>query len=165
VVDDETVRRRRLVEMTEDERAEYDSMDEEESRFADKFLSDAIRNYVTVEADQLFEDGPDGEQRQITAGADLLRVFGGRADVLSQLLRAVHYENCLSAAAKKALRLVSDSARSSVEHAKEAAGLSREPTAAAAGTSASAGTAGATGEATSPSSSSSDGAAPATEAS
>lgn len=165
VVTDDEVLKRRLVEMDETERQAYEEMDAEESDFSDRFLAETVTKYVTVERDQLYEEGPDGTEKQITSGADLLRVYGGRKDIMAQLLRAVHYENTLSAPAKKALRLVSDSVRSSVERRKAADGLKQEPTADAAGTSASAGTEGAADPSQTPSSSSSDGRATATEGS
>ena len=137
---DEEIKARRLLEMDEETRRQYDEMDEDEEAFSRTFLVETITNYIRVEPEQIFEETDGGEWKSVVDGAGLLRLFGGRQDILFQLLRAVRQENTLSAAAKKVLKSLSDSARSSVAQRMAAVGQKPEPTADAAETAASAGT-------------------------
>lgn len=162
LLSDDLIRARRLMEMSDDEREDFDRREDEEEAFSVQFLTRSITDYIAVEPEQLYEDGQDGKPRSITTGADMLRLFGGRSDVLAQLLRAIDVENTWSTAGKNALRSLSASARSSDAPQPVAVGPKPEPTAADAGTAASAPTEDADAQARTRSSSSSAGTAPAT---
>lgn len=161
----DVIRARRLAEMSDAERAELLRHEDEEEQFSIEFLAGVIRDYVSIEDGQLYEDVEGGEQRPIISGEDVLRVYGGRSDVLRGLLWAVFAENTLDAAAKKASRSLFDSARSSDARPSAAPGPTPAPTAADAGTAASAATEDARDPAASPSSCSSDAPAMVTPAS
>lgn len=137
VISDDDVKMRRLSEMDETDRSEYDDMDREEEAFAMKFTVDMISKYVSVEPDQIFEDQADGSTKTVTTGADMLRIFGGREDIVRQMLSAVRQENTLSSPAKKILRSLSASARFSDARRLAAVGQKPELTADAAASAAS----------------------------
>ena len=59
---------------------------------AKAFISDSIGQYVTVDDGELFADG-----MPITLGEDLVRLFGAREEVLSELLMTIFLENTLNA--------------------------------------------------------------------
>lgn len=124
-VSDERVLERRLVEMSDEERARYDAMDAAEETFAREFLRESISIYITVESGELFEE-KDGKDEPIINGVDLVRLYGARRDVLSALLNAIWSENTLSAHEKKALRSLSDLKRSLTERALVAVGTKPE---------------------------------------
>lgn len=132
------VRARRLSDMTDSGRAAFEAREAAEAEFAAEFLAATIRDYVRVEPDQIFEEAADGTDRSITSGADLVRLFGARMDVMQACLKAVHTENTLSAAAKKALRSLSDSARISAARLSAQPGTTLAPTVDGAGIAASA---------------------------
>jgi len=94
------------------------------------FLVDSIEKYVTADGEEVYDEV---EQRWAVTGADLVRVFANRQDVLTLLMTAVHTENHLSADEKKVLSRLHALRRSST--AREiTAGLTPETTAADAST-------------------------------
>lgn len=82
---------------TPDQRAARELAAEEAERAAKKFLATAIGDYVAVEAGHIFVDDA---QESITKGDDLVRLFGSRDDVLSDLLMQIFMENRLNAEQK-----------------------------------------------------------------
>lgn len=112
VIDDAEIRRRRLVEMTDEQRARYEALVAEEDAFADAFVRDQLSAHLTIAAGQIGE-GPEGEAVDVTSGADFVRIFGARREVLLHALSTLHDENTLPAPLKNALRSLRDSQRSS----------------------------------------------------
>lgn len=138
-VSDEEVRRRRLVALTEAERASYDAMRLKDMQAYAEFLDEALSQFVRVVPGQIdFEDVDAGQTIDVTTGADFVRCFGARGDVLQQVVILIRQINQLSDAQKKELRSHSDSSGSSKESGLSLTGLSSEPTAAPAESSASA---------------------------
>lgn len=114
VVSAAEIRRRRLVEMTDDQRAAYERLMDEEEIFARSFLAESISRYVTVVPGQIEEvDDATQTTRAITAGADIVRLYGARRSVLSALMDAILEQNTLSPAAKNGSPLGSGSQTSS----------------------------------------------------
>jgi hypothetical protein len=107
VIDDATIKLRRLAEMSVEDQAKYHAMDDAEEAFSHQFLTDTLKRYVRVDdvitTTDDFEDA-DAEPMAVRTGADLARAFGGREDVLRDLLRVVHLENSQNEQAKKVLR-------------------------------------------------------------
>lgn len=118
-----TVAERRLAEMDVVARAAYEKQDAEDEKFSKQFLVDAISTYVTVPAGEV-EDNDE----PVTTGAQLVRIFGARADVLRQLLQAIWTENTLSAAEKKVRRSLSGLSRSLNEQTLAVLGQTPVPT-------------------------------------
>lgn len=90
-----------------------------EEEFSQQFMREALRQYVSVEVNQLMMG--DG-RTPLTTGEQLLDRFGGRADVLQAVLQAIQIENTLSEDQKKRLRLRFASASSSDESTRVAPG-------------------------------------------
>lgn len=128
VLSDVVVRERRLAAMTEDERTRFDNMDAAEEAFSRRFLADTITRFVTFEPDQVWDDSS-GEKKAVVKGEDIVRIYGGRQDVLRQLLQAVMFENTMSAAQKKVLRSRSAFERSLTARQPGAAGTRPAPSA------------------------------------
>jgi hypothetical protein len=137
-IDAEEVARRRLVEMTDDERKRYDALDAEDEAFSKKFLAESIRQYVTVEDGELSYEDENGEEVTVRTGVQLLKLYGARRDVLAQLIRAIWQENTVSANTKKVWRSLSALRRSLNAQALAAVGQIPAPIVDAAGTAASA---------------------------
>ena len=122
--DDETAFARMELEETPEDRQRREARDAEDVAFSQRFLVDAISNYITVEPKQLAsDDGP------ITTGARLLRFYVARQDVLQQLLGLIYMENALSDDTKKKLRARSTSATTSTPSINPVAGDAPAPTA------------------------------------
>ena len=113
VMPDAEVRKRRLAEMTPEQRAAWDVLDAADEQRAADFIIDTISRYVTVEAGEIEQEGEDGTVTALTSGADVVRFFGGHASALRSLVGCVREENTLSTALKNALRSARDSRRSS----------------------------------------------------
>jgi hypothetical protein len=142
VVPDEEIRRRRLAEMTRDDRAAWTRLVEEEEAAEVAFLTQAIATYVALEPGQVSGTGASGETTDIVTGEDILRVWGNKIDDLRALVALVRIENDLSESRKKALRSLYGSGGSSPAPAEVAtAGTALEPTAAPVDGKASAGSA------------------------
>lgn len=141
VIPDAEIRRRRLEEMSPEEHAAWEHLDADEDTARDTFYEEAVSAYVTVRPGQiqLEERGPDGTAvREITAGADLVRLFGARLDVMRTLVDTIGIENTLSDPVKKAWWSQFDSVASSTGPATEAGGKTPATTATAAAPEASA---------------------------
>lgn len=96
VISDAEIRRRRLVDMTPEQRADYQRQHDEEEAFARAFITDAISRYVTVVPGQIEEVDEAGAAHDVTQGADLVRLYGARMDVLFGVFTAIASENTLS---------------------------------------------------------------------
>jgi len=132
-VPDVEIRRRRLAEMTDEQREAFEREEEAvEARIA-AFHRDAITEHVWVKPGvRLVVEDESGETRDVRSGADLLAVFGGNVTTLKALSDAVFEENTLSAEAKKKSRSLSASMSSSPASPPTAAGAAPAGTAAAA---------------------------------
>ncbi len=128
VIPFEKIAENRLAEMNPEARAEYDDAVEADEKLAKKFLTFACEQFVTVEKG-LIEELPDGSEQSVTAGIDLLRIFGARQDVIQQILEAVRCENALNAEQKKTRRSPAASSRSSTGRRRGQAGRKRGTTA------------------------------------
>ena len=88
-IPDAEIRRRRLLEMTDEQRDEYERVAKEDEAFALQFLTDSLTRYLTLAPGQVQTVDDAGQEQDVTAGADFVRTFGGRSDVLFAALRAV----------------------------------------------------------------------------
>lgn len=84
----------------------------ERNRGADAWMRDVLRRFVTLPAGQLEHDG-----RGVSDASELVDIFGGRFDVVPQLIALIFAENRLSAAEKKTFRSALDSQLGSTPHA------------------------------------------------
>lgn len=109
-IPDTEIQRRRLLAMTDEDRAAYERERADEEAFQAAFLIGAVRDYVTVAPDVVLQMEDDaGATQRVVSGADLVRVFGGQPMILGALARAVHTENMLTPEQKKRWRLPSSS--------------------------------------------------------
>lgn len=123
----EKIAENRLAEMNPEKRAEYEAARTNDEAEARKFLVFVCEQFVTVERG-LTEDLADGTEQGVTAGIDLLRIFGARQDVIQQILEAVRCENELDAEQKKTWRSPVASSRSSTGRRRARVGRKRGTT-------------------------------------
>lgn len=123
-IDDEEIRRRRILEMEPQARAAFLEEEEHDSRAAYDFLVETVREYIRVAPGQIIRwESEDGETVELRGtGADLVRLYGGHRPILTRLATAVWAENNLSAALKNAFRSRSASSTSSTEPGTAAPG-------------------------------------------
>lgn len=127
VIPDATIHERRLAEMTEPERARFERWRDDTNAETNAFITDTISRYVRVAPGQI-EIEEAGEAREITEGADLVRFYGSRLDVLLPVIEAVLVENSLSPSLKNAYRSGTGSRSSSAApDSQEASGARPEP--------------------------------------
>jgi hypothetical protein len=80
----------RKPEMSDAERAAYEAAVVEDEKAAAAFLVDTLSQHLTIAPGQLAEQDPGtGAEREITAGADFARIYGGRLDVMMAAFRAI----------------------------------------------------------------------------
>lgn len=145
VMPDEEIRRRRLLEMTPDERARYDRLREQDQEAYAEFLAEALRQFVRVpEGQLLWQDEDGGDPVPVTNGEQLARCYGSRSEVLRQISASIMNINSLTEAQKKTWRSRFDSKPSSQEPSQAIPGVSPDPIAAPASDSGSATTEAAT---------------------
>jgi DNA-binding MarR family transcriptional regulator len=138
------VRRRRLVEMTPEQRAAFEAMEAAEAKGAVEFCCEQIRQHVSVDpAVRLVVEDEAGDPRPIKSGADLVAAFAGNRAVLLELAGAIAFENTLSAEKKRAWRARFDSSSSSTPVPPATTGTAPAATAAPVAPSSSASDAGA----------------------
>jgi hypothetical protein len=124
------IRRRRIAEMSVEERAQFEALEQREDDDVDRFLTETVSRFVSVEPGQLVEtDLASGEVSSVTTGEQLVGIFGARQDVLLGLVDMVRIENTIPEASKKALRSLFASSVSSSAPAKDPAGNGPAPTA------------------------------------
>ena len=128
VIPFEKIAENRLADMPPEKRAEYEAALKTDEQGAQEFLIYTCDQFVTVEKG-LIEELPDGTERSITDGLDLLRIFGARQDVIQQILEAVRCENEMDAKQKKTWRSPAASSRSSTGRSRGRAGRKRGTTA------------------------------------
>lgn len=131
-IPDSEIRRRRLEEMTDEQRKAFDLEEDADLRFANEFCEKTIRQHIWVDpsANVLWDDG--SGPRPMLTGDDLADAFGGQQVMLLRLAGAVWQENTLSPEEKKTLRRLFDLASSletSGSEIQTAAGPSPAPTA------------------------------------
>jgi hypothetical protein len=114
VIPDDEIMRRRLAEMTPEDRATYEKADA------------ALTDYVTVEEGEI-EITENGVPRWLTTGAELVEFFGARQAVLRNVLAEVYLQNTASDALKNVWRSRLGSGDSSLERDPEANGARPEP--------------------------------------
>ena len=118
---DDEIRRRRDQDLTPAQRAELEVYRNEEQAAADAFMQFVIGKFVTlepgqVEVENVNEQGEGLDTwRSVTSGTDLLTLYGGRLDLLRQLMQAVRRENLMTEEEKNVWRSRSGSTRSSGE--------------------------------------------------
>ena len=101
VIGDAEIRRRRLVEMTAAERAAYERQRDDDETFSAAFIAEMLTKHLRILPGQIVEEDPEtGEDHEITSGADFVRLYGARREVLGQALALLYRENTLSEAAK-----------------------------------------------------------------
>jgi hypothetical protein len=99
------VRRRRLMEMSPDVRAEFDALEQREVARNLTFACEQIRQHVSIDPSvRLVVEDDSGDPRVVKSGADIAEVFAGNLSVLLELVGAVAAENVLSAEKKRAWR-------------------------------------------------------------
>lgn len=112
------VRRRRLVEMSPDERAAFEQADADDAAYAAEYCRTQMAANVSVSPSvSLVMEDEDGNRRAVKTGADLVAVFAGNLDMLLLFTRAIWEENTLNAEKKRALRRLSASSSSSASPA------------------------------------------------
>lgn len=85
---DEDVRRRRRAEMTVERRAELERIERQDAAFVAAFVADTISTHLKLAPGQI--EIIDGEQIvDVVTGADFVRAFAGRQDVLLAALTAI----------------------------------------------------------------------------
>jgi hypothetical protein len=122
-IPDEEIRRRRQRELTEAERAEVERLEQVYRDAATELARVVVRDYVTVEPGQLVMVDDQDERTSVTTGEQLLTCFGGRLDVMRQLVAAVRRENILTDEQKKDWRSRFGSTRSSASRDQAVSGL------------------------------------------
>lgn len=149
VIDDSEIRRRRLEEMTADQRTAFQQASDDDDIAVVAFCSAAIRDHIwlppKVTVRVLIEDRDEsGELVETefvaTNGDGLVTAFGGNLAMLVRLTSAIHEENTLAPEIKKALRLLSGSTASlpTLAAAVAIGGATQAATVTSAGTAASA---------------------------
>jgi hypothetical protein len=113
-VPDDEIRRRRLLEMSSEDRNRFEELDAEDERVIADFCAKAIAAHVWVKPGikLMFEDAH-GVQRQLSTGADLVEAFSGQATIQREIVEAIEEENSLSPEEKKRSRMRSASTSSS----------------------------------------------------
>ena len=122
----EDVEAKRLMELSPEGREQRLKEELEENRRSTVFCTESIEAYVKAAPDALFDED---ENRYVTDGADIVRLFAQRHDVLSTFLAEIWLQNRLPTDAKKNLSLLRASQRGSHDNAA-ATGSSPAPTAA-----------------------------------
>jgi hypothetical protein len=140
VIADSVIYERRRDELDPAALAAYRTADEDDEHFSKVFMQAAIEQYISAPEGQIVDD----EDRPVTTGAQLVRFFCARGDVLRTLVVAIYAANSMSADLKKVLRSQSAFAASLSEPSKEAPGTRPATAAASATTAASADSAAAT---------------------
>ncbi|MCP4200647.1 MAG: hypothetical protein GY769_01775 [bacterium] len=120
---------KKLNAFTPEGRAKYEAAKAEDTEKAKAFFIYAFEKFVTVESG-LIEVLPDGTEKSVTDGIDVLRLFGAREDVLSKILEAIRVENTLGAEQKKILQSGIVSSRTSSEPGPDRPGPKQETIAA-----------------------------------
>ena len=129
----EKIAERKLEELSQDKRAEYEKAVEADEAESKKFLLYVFEEFVTV-AKGLTEELSDGVEQSVSSGIDLLPIFVARQDVIQKVLDSVWRENMLSTNQKKILRSPSDSSPSLGEPDPAQAGPKPETIASSAAT-------------------------------
>lgn len=138
-VPDAEIRRRRILEMTPAELADFERMNADDEAFIAKFYAEAITEHLSVKPGvRVVFETEDGRETDIQTGADLVHAFAGNAEILATFAQVIRQENTLGPAEKKRLQSLSALSRSLRESSPTAAGDPPEPTAANAATEASA---------------------------
>lgn len=126
---EDDVEAKRLMELPPFERDEFIQKRRDESTRQTEFGVASITSYVSVDgANELFDEDAD---RYVTDGADIVRLYSQRHDVLSTIIAEIFLQNRLSENAKKNLQLLRASRAGSDDRSK-APGETPVPTAASA---------------------------------
>ena len=97
---------------TQEQRLELEAATAEDEVEAQGFLKWAFSSFVRVKSG-LLEENEAGDQVAVKEGIDLLRIFGARNDVITEVLAAISLENELNSDEKKDWKLRIDSLVSS----------------------------------------------------
>jgi hypothetical protein len=104
------IRAQRWRELSPEARHEQEQTVKAETERGNTFATESITAYITAEPNAVWDDD---DNCWVTAGADLVRVFGARPDVLRDLVVEIFLQNRLSEEEKKKLRLLRASATGS----------------------------------------------------
>lgn len=89
-IPDDEIRRRRLLNMTADERAEYERVVQEDEAAALEFLVQTITAHLRLEPGQVQTvDEATNDERDVLTGEDFVAAFGNRRDVLMGAFAAI----------------------------------------------------------------------------
>jgi hypothetical protein len=101
----EEIRRRRLVEMTDEQRAEYNRLHDEEEAFAAQLMEEMLSRHLRIKPGQIEVEDPDGvlPSAEVRTGEEFVRMFGGRDEVLGAAFRAIYIQNILPESVKNSL--------------------------------------------------------------
>lgn len=126
--------KRRLHQMSADERKEIEESQTKRQEEQDEFLRECIEKYIVHVEPGLVDVRADGSKHPVADGKGLITITGGRRMLHIQLYQAIFAENHLDERQKKVLRSQLGSSISSSEPAQDRPGPRRGTTAANAGT-------------------------------
>lgn len=115
LIPDDEIRRRRLIEMTDGERARYERLRADDSEAYARYLSEGLRKFVKVPPGQLEYVDEHGVVTPVTNGEQLALCYGSRPEVLRQISFAIRAVNEMTEAQKKGWRSRSASSSFSPE--------------------------------------------------
>lgn len=108
------VRERRLSEMAPAARQAHLDAEMADAEYLLTFAAEQITRFVTVQPGVAIRAiDADGQERQLSTGADLVAAFGGDPEALGTMLRAIAQENTLNLEKKRRWQSQSASMRSS----------------------------------------------------
>lgn len=110
---DDQVRLKREADLTVDEITTRRARERFDDQAGAELTTHAITDFVTFAPGQIQDEGDDGKPVDVTTGAQILRCYATRDDVLGRLFAEVFLQNTLSAEQKKRWASRPASARSS----------------------------------------------------
>lgn len=151
VVPDDEIRRRRLLDMTAEQRARYEQARQDDAIAYSQFLAEGLRRFVKVDPGQIEWVPEDGPPVEVLNGEQLAQCYGARPRILEQIALAIRAVNEMTEAQKNDWRSRFGTDTSSAGRGPTTPGGSPAPTAAPVGPWASATSAAATVPETGPS--------------
>ncbi len=102
-IDDEEIKRRRRLEMTEQERANYERVQKADQEAFEAAVLQGVTDFIRVVPGQItLQDEDTGAVSDVTTGAQLLRCIGSESGVLFRLLLLIRTANTLGDQEKNA---------------------------------------------------------------
>lgn len=115
VIPDDEIKRRRLLEMTDQERANYERVKKADSEAFETAVRDGLHKFVRVVPGQIALEDEDGQTVDVTTGDQLAQCIGGEPGLLFRLLLEIRRANTLGDDEKNASGSRSTSSSSSNE--------------------------------------------------